>query len=90
MSDHAIAIVRWVMLASAAINLLQATVLFDVFQRRLVQPWLAVSERTGARVPAIMRDARIHRVWPWLMTAFFLGLWWYFGTSAGVDMLRHA
>ena len=90
MSDRAVEIVRWVLLASVVLNLLQATVLFGAFQRRAFRPWAALNERAGARVPVPMRDARMQRAWPFLMAAALLAAWWYLGTPAGADTLRHA
>jgi hypothetical protein len=88
MSDKAIGIIRWVLLASALLNILQATLLFDFFERRVFQPWFSLSERVGGRVPEVMRDKRMHRIWPILMAVVFLGLWWYLGTADGVALLR--
>jgi hypothetical protein len=75
---------------SVVINVLQATVLFNFFQRRVFEPWYALSERKGGRVPAIMRDERMHRFWPLLVAIVFVALWWYFGTPSGVALLRKA
>ena len=88
MPDRSLAIVRWVLLASTVINLLQATLLFDTFQRRIFEPWFAMSERRGGHVPAIMRDTRMHRAWPLLMAALFFGLWWFTGTPGGADAFQ--
>ena len=90
MSDRAVEIVRWVLLASVGLNLLQATVLFGAYQRRVLRPWAALNERAGARVPAVMRDARVQRAWPLLMAAALLAAWWYLGTPAGAEALRRA
>ena len=90
MSDSAINMLRWVLLVSVVLNILQATVLFTFFERRIFQPWLAFNDRRGARVPALMRDERIRRFWPWFMAAALLALWWYFGTPAGTSFLHNA
>jgi len=90
MSDTAITILRWVIVASVVLNILQATLLFDLFQRRLFKPWVAMNERAGGRVPAIMRDERMHRLWPLLMAVLLIAAWWYLGTPAGVELLRKA
>ena len=90
MSDRAILIVRYALLGSAILSLLQATLLFHAFQRRVFQPWFAMSERMGRPVPPIMRDERLHRAWPLLMTAVLTGMWWYTGTPAGIALLQRA
>lgn len=58
MSTNTLSLVRWVLLVSAGINLLQGTVLFNQAQRWIVQPWLEASARAGP-VPASMRDKRV-------------------------------
>lgn len=90
MSDNAIAILRWVLLISVVLNILQATVLFSFFERRIFQPWVALNERRGAKVPRAMRNERIRRSWPWFMAVVLLALWWYFGTPAGMSFLHSA
>ena len=90
MSDKAIAVVRWVLLASVLINVLQATLLFHFFERRVFQPWYALTERMGGSVPPIMRNERMHRLWPLFIAIVFLGLWWYLGTPSGVALLRES
>ena len=90
MSDKAINIVRWFILVSVVINILQATILFEVFERWLFRPWLAMNERAGGRVPAIMRDERMHRFWALLMAIVSGGIWWYLGTPVGAAFLRKA
>jgi hypothetical protein len=90
MTDRAIEILRWFLLASVVMNVLQATILFGFFQRRVFQPWYALSERKGGRVPTIMRDERMHRFWPLFMAVFCLVVWWYFGTPSGVEFLHKA
>jgi hypothetical protein len=82
MSEHAIAGVRWFLLAVAVLGLLQATVLFGFYER--------LTNRLGDRVPAVMRDARVRRAWPLFKTILVLALWWFFGTPAGRDLLLHA
>ena len=73
---------------AASRTLLQATLLFDTFQRRIFEPWFAMSERMGGHVPTIMRDTRTHRAWPLLMAALFFGLWWFTGTPGGADAFQ--
>ena len=90
MSDKAISIIRWVLLASAGLNVLQATVLFRILQRRIVRPWFEASARAGTPVPAVVRDERMQRAWPALMAAFCLAAWWYLGTAAGAALVRRA
>jgi len=75
--------IRWFLLFGAVASLLQGTVLFGFVQRRILGPWLAQAERRGAHVPTAMRDPRLQRAWPLLMTLLFGGLWWYLGTPAG-------
>lgn len=83
MSMNTLSILRWVLLASAVINLLQATVLFHQAQRWIMQPWFEVSARAGRRAPAVMRDKRMQRAWPLFMAALFFAAWWYLGTAGG-------
>jgi hypothetical protein len=88
MSDNAIAGLRWVILVSVLLNVLQATVLFGAFERWVYGPWFALSERKGGRVPAIMRDKRIHRISAIVMAVVMLVAWWYLGTPAGEQLMR--
>ncbi|HEY5022356.1 MAG TPA: hypothetical protein VII30_07715 [Gemmatimonadaceae bacterium] len=88
MSDNAIAALRWVILGSVLVSVLQATVLFNAFERWVYRPWFAMSERAGGRVPAIMRDGRIHRISAIIMAVVMLVTWWYLGTPAGVQLMR--
>ena len=88
MSERSIVVVRWLLLAAAVTSLLQATLLFNFFQRRLINPWLALNERQGARVPALMRDPRMQRGWPLLTAILFGTLWWFLGTQAAHDWLQ--
>jgi hypothetical protein len=90
MSDSAINVLRWVLLASAVLNILQATVLFSFFERRIFQPWTAFNDRRGIKVPTSMRDERMRRFWPWFMAVALLSLWSYFGTPAGIAFLHNA
>ena len=64
MTVRAIEILRWVILVSVLINLLQATLLRRFFQRWVFEPWYAVNERRGATIPAALRDERMQRAWP--------------------------
>jgi len=90
MPDRYISVLRWFFLFGATTSLLQATVLFRFFQRRLFEPWVAFNERLGASVPALMRDPRMQRGWPILMAVIFGALWWFSGTQAGHDWLVRA
>ncbi len=71
-------------------SVLQATLLFGAFQRLLFEPWQAMNERAGRRVPGIMRDPRMQRAWPLFMAAVLFAAWWYLGTPAGAALLRRA
>ena len=75
--------IRWFFLIGAVLSLLQATILFDVFQRYVIQPWFRVNERMGARVPRIMSDQRFQRIWPAFMAIVLGAIWWGTGTPAG-------
>ena len=88
MAPQVIAAIRWFFLSGAIISLLQATVLFNAFQRYLFQPWFRMSDRVGAAVPRIMRDRRFQRGWPLLMTLAFGAIWWVTGTAAGQAWLQ--
>ena len=82
MSEHAIVLVRWFLLAVAILGLLQATVLFQLYGR--------LYDRAGGRIPALMRGARARRALPLFKSVLVLGLWWYFGTPAGRTLLQQA
>ena len=88
MTDRAIQILRWVLLVSVLINLLQATLLRGFFHRRVFEPWIALNERHGRKIPATMRDERAQRFWPLFVAVVLLVLWWYLGTPSGVALLR--
>ena len=90
MSDRAIAILRWFLLVSVVLNVLQATILFSFFERHIFQAWAGFNERWGRQVPALMRNERMHRFWPWFMAAVLFALWWYFGTPAGIAFLHNS
>jgi hypothetical protein len=90
MPEQAITALRWFLVVAAVVSFLQATLLFGLFQRYVFQPWFRLSERRGARVPALLRDPRIHRAWPLFMTVVFVALWWLSGTPAGHNWLRNA
>ncbi|HEX3159752.1 MAG TPA: hypothetical protein VHQ45_14625 [Gemmatimonadaceae bacterium] len=90
MSHSTLVIIRWGLLAAAALSVLQATLLQAAFQRWIFQPWLMLNERAGARVPLIVRSARMHRTWPLFMAFLFLALWWYLGTPDGVAFFSRA
>ena len=83
-----ITFVRWFLLTGTLLSFLQATLLFRVFQRWLVEPWLRLSVRLGGEVPAFMRDPRFQRGWPLLMTVVFGTLYWFTGTPAGYAWLQ--
>jgi hypothetical protein len=90
MTDREIAVLRWVLLAGAVVNLLQATVLARASRRWLLQRWLARVERVGATVPPLLRDERVLRGLALAVGAVLLAAWWYLGTSAGAAALREA
>ena len=87
MSDTAIAIVRWALLLSAVGALLQATVLYGWFRRRMLDPWLAANARAGAPISPRLRDDRMHRAWAVGMAIIFIALWWFLGTPTGLEFL---
>ena len=88
MSDRAIEIIRWIIFASAALSLLQGTLLFRPFKHRFLDPWVAMIEKAGGRAPIGVRNERFMRFWALLMSALFLGIWWHLGTTAGAELLR--
>ena len=88
MSDRFIVIVRWMLLAFAAHSVLLATLLHRGTRRRLLEPWIAATERAGGKVPSWAQDPRVQRGWGLFMATFFLGLWWYLGTVEGVEAAR--
>ena len=88
MPPQIITAIRWFFLVGATLNFLQATVLFDFFRRRLIEPWFRLSERAGGRIPPIMQDRRFQRGWPLLMTVVFGAMWWFTGSVAGQARLQ--
>ena len=90
MPPQIITAIRWFLLVGAVLSLLQATILFNVFQRWLIEPWLRLNERVGGTVPRFLRDQRFQRGWP-LFMAVALGLmWWLSGTVEGQAWLQRA
>ena len=83
MTPQMVVAIRWFFLIGALLSLLQATILFDVFQRVVIQPWFRLNERLGASVPRMMSDQRFQRGWPALMAIVFAVIWWVTGTPAG-------
>jgi hypothetical protein len=88
MSDGAIAILRWVLLFVAVTTVLQATVLHGWIRRRISEGRATLTERARERTPATWPSDTMLRVWPAVMGLVAIGLWWYFGTSAGAEVLR--
>jgi hypothetical protein len=88
MTPQIIAAIRWFFLVGAILSLLQATLLFSVFQRWLFEPWIRLNERAGGKIPDFMRDVRFQRGWPLLMSVVFGTLWWFTGTAAGQVWLQ--
>lgn len=83
MPANILSVVRWVLLASAAINLLQGTVPFHHAQRWIIRPWFEANARAGRPVPTSMRDERVQRAWPLFMAVLSFGIW-YLGTPGGI------
>jgi hypothetical protein len=77
---------RWFLLSGIAVNLLQATVLFEWFQRAVVGRFAAFAARRGQPLPAFFVDRRVQRVAPLFNAAFFFAFWWFLGTPAGVAL----
>ncbi|MGI8765055.1 MAG: hypothetical protein ACR2KM_00895 [Gemmatimonadaceae bacterium] len=90
MPANILSVIRWVLLASAAINLLQGTVLFHQAQRWIIRPWFEANARAGRPVPASMRDERVQRAWPLFMAVLSFGIWWYLGTPGGIAAAARA
>lgn len=88
MSDRGIEIVRAVLLFSAVVNGLLATVAHNWANRHFFERWHAMNERAGNTIPPLFRDPRFMRAWPAFMALVLAGLWWYFGTTAGMESLR--
>ena len=81
--------IRVFLLIAVITAVLQATVLNRWVQRVVFDRWIALGERLGQ--PASGRpfpDPRMARVFPLLMAAIFLALWWYLGTAAGIGWAR--
>ena len=81
---------RWFFLASAAFQLLTATLLFPWIQRRILEPMLRYVEANGKPAPALLQSVTFWRVSSILMTLVPLGAWWALGTRAGVEFLARA
>lgn len=88
MTPTVITALRWFLLFGAVSSFLQATVLFGVTQRWLVEPWRRHAERAGGQIPRLMLDARLQRGWPLFMSIVFGALWWWTGTPAGLAFLQ--
>ncbi len=88
--------IRVILLIAVITAVLQATVLNRWVQRVVFDRWIALGERLGQ--PASMRSfpgLRMARAFPLLMAAIFFALWWYLGTTAGIEwarthLVRHA
>ena len=81
---------RWFFLASAALQLLSATVFFPWIHRRILEPMLRFGESTGQPAPAFLQSRTFWRVSSILITIVPLGAWWALGTQAGVEFLARA
>ena len=79
---------RWFLLAGIVVNLLQATVLFEWFQRAVLGRIAAFAEGKGQPLPAFMLDRRFQRVAPLFNAALFLAMWLFLGTPAGGAVLK--
>ena len=88
MTPQIITAIRSFFLVGAVLSLLQATILFNVFQRWLIEPWFRLNERVGGSVPRFMRDRRFQRGWPLLLAGVFGLLWGVTGTVAGQAWLQ--
>ena len=82
--------VRWFFLIGAVMSFLQATILFGVVQRWIMEPWIRLNERLGGQVPPIFRNRPIQRGWSVFMSLVFGLLWWFAGTAAGHAWLQRA
>ena len=76
---------RIVVLVAAVTAVLQATILNGWVQRTVFDRWVAFGERmTQSPARGRFPDPRLARIFPLVMAAVFLALWWYLGTAAGV------
>jgi hypothetical protein len=74
---------RWVLLASAILNLAASTVLWRPVFRPLNVRWWGWIRARGAAIPPILADEWMQRAWGVVSAIIFLAWWWYLGTSAG-------
>ena len=74
---------RWVLLVGIVANLLQATLLFEWFQRVIVNRWAAMAERMGRPLPPLMLNRRLQRAFMILNVVVFFAIWWFLGTPTG-------
>lgn len=86
MSPGALPMVRWVLLAITAFQLLIGTVLYDRVQAPLIRRFEAFAERSGKPVPALLIGEWFLRAWAIFGGVVLLALWWYLGTPGGVAM----
>ena len=83
-TESLISVVRWVLLVGIVTNVLQATVLFEWFQRAIVGRWAAMAERMGRPLPPLLLNRRLQRAFLILNVIVFLVVWWFLGTPTGV------
>ena len=76
---------RWFLLVGIVANLLQATILFEWFQRAIVGRWAAMAERMGRPLPALILNRRAQRAFLLLNAVVFLAIWWFLGTPKGAE-----
>lgn len=82
MPERFLTIIRWVLVGSAILNLLSATIGFPL-ARRFTLFLLKPALDQNVPVARLMANSRIQRAWAVLMATLFLALAWWLGTEAG-------
>lgn len=70
-----IAVLCFLLLGAAVVNVLAATVLYRRIFGPLYRRWWTVFRRLGAEVPHVLEDERVQRGWGWISALLFLRLW---------------
>ena len=83
-----LAVLRWVLMASAILNALLATVLFRSVGAPLMSAWTRRFARPDSGAPGWLRDPRALRLWALVSSLATLALWWWLGTRAGATAIE--
>jgi hypothetical protein len=81
-------VIRLVLLCSAVLNVLLATVLWRRVGIPLAARGRALLSQRGAHAPAFLTDERVQRIWAIASGLVVGALAWYLGTPTGAAALR--